>query len=268
MITQIDQSWWFKLNGATRLLLASGAAKWGWFPLLNEYPKSGGSWMAQMLSVALDLRFPRNRLPHAGSCLLHGHYQPTYIGTEVISVHRDGRDVMVSLYFHRIVGNEHSRSSVAQHAREAAGIADIADIKGNLPRFIEALVAGRLHPSLDWGRFVSAWHGNPHVRAVTSYEAMQADAAGALITVMSALDRSITPTHAAQIAGQFSFERQAQRKAGVENSKSYLRKGVVGDWRNHFTAEAAQIFDHHMGDALIALGYERNRDWVATAGAI
>lgn len=268
MISQIDQSWWFKLNGATRLLLASGAAKWGWFPLLNEYPKSGGSWMAQMLSAALDLRFPRNRLPHAGTCLLHGHYHPKYVGTDVITVHRDGRDVMVSLYFHRIVGNEHSRSSATERARDAANITDAADIRGNLPRFIEALAAGRLHPAMHWGQFVEAWHGNRHVRAVTSYEAMQADAAGALIAVMTALGRPTAPGHAEHIASQFSFERQAQRKAGVESSKSYLRKGVVGDWRNHFSAEAAQIFDHHMGDALIALGYESNCDWVATAGTI
>jgi hypothetical protein len=59
----------------------------------------------------------------------------------------------------------------------------------------------------------------------------------------------------------------AGRKRGEEDQFSFLRKGIVGDWRNHFSAEAAVVFDAHAGSALIELGYEPDRSWITSAGS-
>lgn len=40
-----------------------------------------------------------------------------------------------------------------------------------------------------------------------------------------------------------------------------FRKGVVGDWRAHFTDEHKRLFKETAGDLLIQLGYEQNNDW-------
>lgn len=40
-----------------------------------------------------------------------------------------------------------------------------------------------------------------------------------------------------------------------------FRKGVVGDWRSHFTGEHKRLFKETAGDLLIQLGYEKNNDW-------
>jgi hypothetical protein len=40
-----------------------------------------------------------------------------------------------------------------------------------------------------------------------------------------------------------------------------FRKGVVGDWRTHFTDEHKRLFKETAGDLLIQLGYEQNNDW-------
>lgn len=40
-----------------------------------------------------------------------------------------------------------------------------------------------------------------------------------------------------------------------------FRKGVIGDWRNHFTPDHVAAFKEVAGDALIQLGYETGRDW-------
>ena len=42
---------------------------------------------------------------------------------------------------------------------------------------------------------------------------------------------------------------------------STFRKGVVGDWRNHFTEEHKRLFKDTADDLLIQLGYEQNNDW-------
>ena len=40
-----------------------------------------------------------------------------------------------------------------------------------------------------------------------------------------------------------------------------LRRGIAGDWQNHFTPKVTQVFKDMAGDALVALGYENDLDW-------
>lgn len=41
----------------------------------------------------------------------------------------------------------------------------------------------------------------------------------------------------------------------------FCRKGIVGDWRNHFTRETAKEFDELLGDFMLEQGYIESRDW-------
>ena len=61
---------------------------------------------------------------------------------------------------------------------------------------------------------------------------------------------------------RFSFERMTGRKRGTEDRSNFIRKGVIGDWANHFTRETAEIFDHYAGDMLVEMGYESDRNWI------
>jgi len=42
---------------------------------------------------------------------------------------------------------------------------------------------------------------------------------------------------------------------------STFRKGLIGDWRNHFDPEHVEAFDDEAGAALVELGYEDGRQW-------
>ena len=70
MLKQKNNAIWFKLNGLLRYVLMHTLTTY--FPLyvVNEYPKSGGTWVGQMLSDALDIPFPRNRLPASARAAL------------------------------------------------------------------------------------------------------------------------------------------------------------------------------------------------------
>jgi hypothetical protein len=57
------------------------------------------------------------------------------------------------------------------------------------------------------------------------------------------------------------FETRSGRKRGEENVSSHERKGVAGDWRNHFSDKIAKEFKSHYGDLLVATGYEPNDRW-------
>ena len=51
------------------------------------------------------------------------------------------------------------------------------------------------------------------------------------------------------------FERVSGRHRGHEETTSHYRKGVPGDWVNHFTAEHRAEFERRYGDVTRRLGY-------------
>ena len=55
--------------------------------------------------------------------------------------------------------------------------------------------------------------------------------------------------------------RTGGRKPGEEDVHSHERKGVAGDWRNHFTNRVADAFKKRYAELLVATGYERGNDW-------
>jgi hypothetical protein len=51
------------------------------------------------------------------------------------------------------------------------------------------------------------------------------------------------------------------RKEGQELVTSHYRKGVAGDWANHFSDAHVDAFKARYNDLLIQLGYEHSPDW-------
>ena len=66
----------------------------------------------------------------------------------------------------------------------------------------------------------------------------------------------------ARIVDRKSFRRlSGGRTKGQENVKSHYRKGVPGDWANHFSDDLRARFKKRHGDLLIRLGYETDLHW-------
>lgn len=232
--------------------------------LVSEYPKSGGSWVAQMLSHYLGLPFPRNQRAAFRSSVLHGHRLFHRRFGKALWVIRDGRDVMVSLYFHVLFDNDRNSPHQVEAARRLYGFADVEDISANMPRFIEVQLTrgdGWLF-RFTWQQFVRSWFnsGIPPLR----YEDLLADPKGSLgaaiarITGQAVDDEMLRAT-----IDRFEFTRLAGRPPGREARGSFLRKGVAGDWQNYFSHESRKVFHALAGPALIAAGYERSSDWVS-----
>jgi hypothetical protein len=59
-----------------------------------------------------------------------------------------------------------------------------------------------------------------------------------------------------QIVEENSFERWSGRRPGEEESGSFFRKGVSGDWKGVFNERDRRVFERHAGDLLADLGYE------------
>lgn len=56
-------------------------------------------------------------------------------------------------------------------------------------------------------------------------------------------------------------KKSGGRKPGQEDIKNHYRKGISGDWKNHFTEEHIAFFKSNYNDILLKLGYEQDPDW-------
>lgn len=60
------------------------------------------------------------------------------------------------------------------------------------------------------------------------------------------------------------FQKLAQGRArGQEDAGSHFRRGLPGDWRNHFAPEHVDAFKARFGELVSALGYEADEGWAA-----
>ncbi|MDZ7775706.1 MAG: sulfotransferase domain-containing protein [Bacteroidales bacterium] len=63
-----------------------------------------------------------------------------------------------------------------------------------------------------------------------------------------------------QIIKKYSFNEQ--KKSLKNNDKSFLRKGISGDWKNYFSKEACKVFNDFAGKELIKWNYEKDSSWI------
>jgi hypothetical protein len=193
------------------------------------------------MSSYLDLPYPRHyRLPIAMSSVMQSHWLPFNGMPRTIYVVRDGRDVLVSRYFYEV------HWALAEGNRRSHA------------RFIEAELTQPALAKVTWQGHVDAWLDEPHDRVATvRYEDLVESVEDTLAPVFEQLTGVETDREYLRLAAsRFEFRRMAdQAKRGV-NQGPYMRKGVAGDWRNHFSEEASGVFDLHAGETLRRLGYE------------
>jgi hypothetical protein len=155
---------------------------------------------------------------------------------KLVYVLRNPKDVAVSFYhFHR----SHSL---------------LGFYKGTWDEFFECFIAGRLIYG-SWFDHTSGWlphtqqkPGNMHV---LHYEDMLRNLTTQIRRMSPFLHKELSPQAVSAIAAHCSF--QGMRANPFTNRQGdpimdssiapFLRKGIVGDWRNYFTEEQTERFD-------------------------
>ena len=220
--------------------------------------------MSQLLSDALNLEFPRNRLPSLSSSILHGHYMIDSPLDRKVLVWRDGRDIAISWYYHAVIGHSLTSSAAVKRMRKRLGVTDV-DSENREELFSKALRLFLENPGLPrftWSEFVRRWYGDKGYTHV-KYEDLLRDTKAELTRILYELTgETLDEAVAYAIVEKYSFKKQTNRDPGAENEKAFLRKGISGDWRNHFSMDDRRLFCEYAGDELELLGYETGGPWV------
>ena len=172
MIKKRDTWWWHKSNAAIREAIARGYFR----PLFSsvvvtEYPKSGGTWLSQMLSEVTGLPYPRNRYPVLRDSVLHGCWLRPANEHKTVVLFRDGRDVISSYYYHLVYPKEITSAKYSAKVRRKTLSSPPEDIHSNLCKFIEwAFTEG--FPGWTWADFIDRWWDDD-IQSKTSYEQLK-----------------------------------------------------------------------------------------------
>jgi hypothetical protein len=168
-------------------------------------------------------------------------------GIPYVVMYRDLRDVAVSHYFYvrRTPWHPEYEDYASRNVEE--GLLHFGHTL--LPDFV------------DWMR---SWRErrDPDLSIELRYEDLLANTEEEFRTVAShfRLDES-SPT-IQRIVAEHSFENMSDgRSRGQQDESSFVRKGVSGDWQNHFTPKLKVLYKETAGDVLVEFGYEEDTDW-------
>lgn len=150
---------------------------------------------------------------------------------KLISIYRDGRDVAVSEKFHK------NRLGKDTWTMEASALA--------------------------WSEAIDAQfeYKDKYDIFTLSYEELLQNGTILVGKILEFLGIPTDTETNENMLGVASIKSMTGRKEGQENKNSFYRKGVSGDWRNHFEEADKDAFKSVTGDRLMRLGYERNDNW-------
>lgn len=266
-----------KVQNFIRLIFAHSLTIVNGSVLVMEYPKSGGTWLSQLIAAYFDLPLPRNTMPSLRKSVVHGHYLPNNLflrNKPLVFLIRDGRDVMVSLYYHQLIWHEKNKlkpKDVLYH-RANVPFDDYDQVEKNMAAFIQYTFQHQ--PSVfqhftymgNWYEYNLAWL-KAKERSNDIHFVRYEDLLNQPFETLSNLfqigfgQRKTDEKKLKMVIERFSFKNQTKRRQGEENKSSFLRKGIHGDWKNYFGAEEKQLFKSYTKDLLVKFGYEENMDW-------
>lgn len=168
---------------------------------------------------------------------------------KVVTVIRDPRDLMVSSYFY-----------IKELQPELGGWPELKelDLKSGIRYWLD-------RNELDF-TILKEWYAEPAVIKLR-YENLLNDTFAEFKKVIDHINISkFKEAKLRAVLESNSFERRAQgRKRGQEDTKSFYRKGISGDWINYFDEEIKSCFKEANGgrwnELLVELGYEKSLAW-------
>jgi len=216
--------------------------------LINEYPKSGATWLKLMLADLLYLKPWTQQEPTFQNCIMQGHYLRKIGGTSTVIMYRDPRDVMVSYYHHMFGNNEFQSESKLNYYKSHFSFNPKMNLSERLDVFTEVMLTRPPTTSFTWTEFAKYWSGQDN-DIVIRYEDLWDDPEAVLTDLITCLGYTgIDSSLISNVVTSHSIANmrdKLNKSTGVSSGKeSFSRKGGYGGWTNYLsTSAAAKIMD-------------------------
>jgi hypothetical protein len=231
--------------------------------------KVGTVWFGNVLSALSShygLRFVHCRdgvePPRADVYLFpnarwYGHWKPslgTFRGTHMV---RDPRDVVVSGFRYHLWSDE---PWVTAPRVEYGGLSYRDHLRSLEPG--DGLMAELERACATTVREMAAWdYDQPEILELR-YEDLITDEVAGFTSVFEHYGlRGAAAEQGLRFVERSSFRAVSGRAVGETASRSHLRSGRPGDWREHFEDRHVERMKELAGQAIIDLGYERDPGW-------
>lgn len=223
------------------------------------HTSTGTNWLCNLLSdyYGVSVLDPWNRsFPSFSKHVFHMHRFAFFLGSakNLVYLHRDGRDVMVSLFF-KIARSPTLASFRNDFSSFSGELMNANKAHEQLPQFIDWHFNSKQPGSVNWRIHVkeAIRRGYLHTR----YESLKSDTYTELSRIIQTFDR--TDFDAERLDRAIS--KNVITKQEIESHGYQVRSGEIGDWESYFSQEACKRFSFYANDELIQLGYETSKNW-------
>lgn len=224
------------------------------------YPKSGTTWMEQIVHLLANKGEQGEKVLSEAVPWVEGAPN-RYGGLDRLLANMTGRRYFHShLPYALMPGVESSRAKyvyVARNPKDNAvsfyyHVCSKLDYEGSWHEFFELYVEGQVGYGLFFEHVLDWWAASQDSKHVLfiKYEDMKRDLGQIVAQVAEFIGLEADSALIKRVVEQSDFKAMAVNpKANLdwvpqrEGVPRHMRKGIVGDWRNHFTPEQNQRFD-------------------------
>jgi hypothetical protein len=228
--------------------------------ILDEYPKSGSTWLAFMLGQILfdtEIDF-ENSVAYVPGVGRHRHAFKLRTGDgRLLRSHEPYReDYRNVIYLVRHVGD------VAVSYFKSLRWVGIENV--SFDEFLPMFLRGHIDGYGSWSAHVNSWLDAPDPRLLlVKYEDVRIDPAGVLSQICSFLGFDAAPEKINRSVESNTIEgmreKEARARATVfrhrDHNSHFVRKGAIGDSLNYLSEESIELIRRHAGQTLERLGY-------------
>ncbi len=204
-------------------------------------PRSGTKWAQKMLGIlAGNTIYGSEKIGH-----FHEGIIEDFKDKKVLFIYRDIRDCIVSGYFY--IKNGLHDGTMTSTTENFKLLTQDEALKSHIIMYMKYRMP-----------FIDYWHKvNSDNLAKIKYEDLLENRYSSIKSIKNTLGLKVNPIRMYTAYKNTAFQKMTKgRKMGHENTKSHQRKGIAGDWENHFTSEHKRIFEDMGGnDFLQSLGY-------------
>jgi hypothetical protein len=173
---------------------------------------------------------------------------------KAVVVLRDPRDLLVSLVF----------SAVYSHGATDGVMKNVVALREQM---LALSMEQRLLQTMTYVEGMARWYvswteqSTSIDAAVVRYEDLVSADVATFTNLISSFGWPVPHEAIASAVRRLSFTERSGRQNGEEDVFSHLRKGISGDWKNHFTERVAEQFENAMPGLLKTTGYESDSSW-------